>query len=384
MNTYHPLESWNDESIEMMTEDKQHCFSSETLAYLRQLYDGNRRRFGFSGGTLSEFASWSASARPALRALLGVDAIRETMGSFEPYVSLRDPEDLGEYTRQYGILHAEPGLEVPFWFLKPRGAGPYPIGVFPHGHYREHGLDYAVGIAANQEMDEKIKAGDRDVAVQAVKHGFAAIAPATRGFLPACIPDLNGRHGGSNCRSHLIHCLLAGRTVIGERVWDLERLVDWAITQPDVDASTILMMGNSGGGVATLYAAACDPRISIAVASCSFCTFLGENGMIHHCDCNAVPGIMRFGEFHDVAGLIAPRSLLIVHGRTDPLFPVSEIERAVSRLRNLYDAAGAAERFRHEWGPEGHRFYRALMWPFVMNAGPRNARNNSVVRDLRR
>ena len=105
--------------------------------------------------------------------------------------------------------------------------------------------------------------------------------------------------------------MLAGRTVIAERTWDLQCLIDWAATQPEIDKSTILMMGNSGGGVATLYAAACEERIGITVASCSFCGLVGQNGTIHHCDCNAVPGIMRFGEFHDIAGLIAPRHLLI-------------------------------------------------------------------------
>lgn len=28
----------------------------------------------------------------------------------------------------------------------------------------------------------------------------------------------------------------------------------------------------------------------------------------------------------------------------------------------------APERFQHRWGGEGHRFYRELMWPFVVSA----------------
>ncbi len=339
-----------------------------TLAYLHRLYAEDCRGFAFRGSSPADFSSWTASARPVLRELVGLGRIREGLGGFDPSVSLHDPEDMGEYTRQKGILHAESKFDVPFWYLKPKSPGPHPLALFPHGHHAEHGLDYAAGIAASPEMEEKIKAGDRAVAAQAVKHGFAAIAPSTRGFPPACIPDINERHGGRNCRSQLIHSLLAGRTVIGERVWDLQCLIDWATDQPGIDGSTILMMGNSGGGVATLYAAACDERVSIAVASCSFCTFVGQNGGIHHCDCNAVPGIMRFGEFHDIAGLIAPRHLLIVHGRTDPLFSAEEIDRAVSGVRHIYDAANAPSVFRHAYGPEGHRFYNDLMWPFVINA----------------
>jgi hypothetical protein len=128
------------------------------------------------------------------------------------------------------------------------------------------------------------------------------------------------------------------------------------------------MMGNSGGGVATLYAAACDTRISVAVPSCSFCAFVGADGKIHHCDCNAVPGIMAYGGIHDVAGLIAPRHLLIVNGREDALFPMSEVERAVEGVRDIYAAAGVPERFAHRYGPAGHRYYKDLMWPYIEDA----------------
>ncbi len=343
-------------------------YDKVTSSYLGGLYAEEARSFRFQGSTAAHVSTWSAAARPVLREQIGLDRIRDELGSFEPSVSLENLENVGDHTRQKGVLHAEPGFDVPFWYLEPKAEGPHPIALFPHGHYADHGLDYAAGIAASPEMQRKIEAEDRDVAVQAVRRGFAAIAPSTRGFLPACIPDVTGRHGERNCRSQLIHSLLAGRTVIGERVWDLMCLINWAVSQPDLDDSQILMMGNSGGGVSTLYAAACDERITIAVASCSFCTYVGESGVVHHCDCNTVPGILRFGEYHDVAGLIAPRHLLIVHGRTDPLFPLDEVERAVSGVRHIYDVADAAAAFDHAYGSEGHRFYSDLMWPFVMDA----------------
>ena len=68
------------------------------------------------------------------------------------------------------------------------------------------------------------------------------------------------------------------------------------------------------------------------------------------------------------AGLVAPRHLLAVNGRHDALFSQAEIERAAAQVRTIYEAAGAAERFEHRWGDEGHRFYKDLMWPFVADA----------------
>jgi hypothetical protein len=106
----------------------------------------------------------------------------------------------------------------------------------------------------------------------------------------------------------------------------------------------------------------------MAVPSCSFCTLVGRDGAVHHCDCNTVPGILRWGEFHDVAGLIAPRPLLIVNGRQDSLFPLAEVDRAVEGVRKIYATANAPERFAHRYGEGGHRFYADLMWPFIQRA----------------
>ena len=46
----------------------------------------------------------------------------------------------------------------------------------------------------------------------------------------------------------LRHGLLAGRTPIGERVWDMSRLIDWALANLEVNPDKIAMTGNSGGG----------------------------------------------------------------------------------------------------------------------------------------
>ena len=165
-----------------------------------------------------------------------------------------------------------------------------------------------------------------------------------------------------------MHCLLVGRTAIGERVWDMERILDWATALPEVDTKHVLMMGNSGGGMVTIYTAACDERITIAVPSCSFAPLTSRAGYIFHCDCNMVPGLLELGDLAGVAGLIAPRRLLAVNGRHDALHSAVAIERAAARVRTIYQAAGCPDHFDHRWGSEGHRFYKDLMWPFVLDA----------------
>ena len=80
------------------------------------------------------------------------------------------------------------------------------------------------------------------------------------------------------------------------------------------------------------------------------------------------PGLMELGGLPDVAGLIAPRYLLAVNGRKDTLFSQKDIEQAAATVRGIYRAADCPEHFEHRWGAEGHRFYKDLMWPFVLRA----------------
>lgn len=276
---------------------------------------------------------------------------------------------MGSHTRQRGWLETEPHVCTRFWLLRPKTDGPHPLALTPHGH--EHGDTY-VGIWHSARTREQVEGEDQDVAVQAVERGFVTIAPATRGMgsNPDSfrIADIAHRHNDRDCQCHSWQVIVAGRTMLGERVWDLMRILDWALALPEVDADRVLMVGNSGGGMATLHTAACDERIGVAVPCGAYNNYVSGRGTLRHCPCNAIPGILGFGEYWDVAGLVAPRPMLTVNGRGDALHPVEEVDAAVSRLQKIYAAAGATERYEHRYGDGGHRFYADLMWPWVAEA----------------
>lgn len=343
------------------------AYPDNVASYLKRIYGENHQPLAYREDYAGGFSQWQQDAREALCQKIGLPKIAASVGNHTPAVKLDGPEDLGEYWRQKGEIETEPDVKIPFWLLKPKGDGPWPLGVFPHGHDRV-GHNTTAGVYSDDKHKQKSLAEDRDVAVQAVKLGFLAIAPAVRGLSTDGVPDLYDRHGKRECRSQAIHCLLAGRTATGERVWDMQRILDWATKQQDVDSRHVLMMGNSGGGMVTLFTAACDERVGIAIPSCSYAPTISESGYIFHCDCNMVPGLIELGGLPGVAGLIAPRRLLAVNGRTDALFTESAIERAVNETKTIYNASEHAERFEHRWGAAGHRFYADLMWPFVTHA----------------
>jgi len=332
-------------------------------SYYRQGYAATPGEFAFRANDVEQFQQWQAAFRPKLRQALGLDLMQADFAGHRPRAEQIDSESLDGYTRQRWRLWVEPQVALPFYLLRPQDAvEKRPLVLCPHGHNWPH--IYA-GVYENEDQRKSIAEGDRDIAVQAVREGYIAIAPTARGFGETRTQaDVQAKNLCS-CRTQLLHGLLLGYTPIGQRVWDIERLLDWAQASLPIDASRIAITGNSGGGTISLFAAACDPRITVAVPSCYFCTFAGSIGSIHHCDCNYVPGILRLGEMPDIAGLIAPRPFCAISGQTDDIFPVAEVRKAFAHLQRIYTVAGIPENCQLHVGKGGHRYYRAGAWPFV-------------------
>jgi dienelactone hydrolase len=338
-------------------------------AYLKRVQQG-RQAHAFEG--TKDFGQWQASARSALIDLIGLKQMQEELAGFLPKVLIGKAKASGvSFTRALCSIETEPGVKVPFYLLVPKTSNPEkpaPLFLAPHGH-DVLGLHSYAGAFCDEAHRKKVMAKQGNIAEQAAKRGFIAIAPATRGLATeVSIPDPRGRHGNRPCRAQLMHCLVAGRTPIAERVWDMRRLLDWAEKDPRVDATRIVMAGNSGGGVLTAYTAAIDTRVSVAAPSCSFAPVIDTGGYIFHCDCCMVPGLRNWGDWPELGGLIAPRELLIVHGVEDSLHHRPTIEKLFSRVHRIYRAAGVPGRATLSWGKSGHRFYPDLMWPVIGKA----------------
>jgi hypothetical protein len=352
-------------------------YSKPAAAILKRLHakhadDSSPGKLAFRSDYPGGFKAWQRDARKKLTELLGIDQMTRDVGTHLPQVRLGKTVSEDGYDRQRGDIETEPGVNIPFWLLTPHGKAnsPRPLAICAHGHDSDGWNTYA-GVYRDKAHRTATLGKDGDVGVQAVKRGFVVLVPATRGLANiASIPDPRGRHGHRKCRAQLIHCLLAGRTPVGERVWDIQRLLDWALGNvPNIDSKKVLMVGNSGGGVMTVYVGALDERITVAVPSCSFTSYTSSTGFVFHCDCCLVPRAqVELADMADIGALTAPRSLLAVHGRKDSLHSYPDVEAAMRRVRTIYTSANAKDRFRHEWGTEGHKFYPDIMWPFIESA----------------
>ena len=315
------------------------------------------------------FAAWQKQARVALIELIGLKQMEEELAAFHPKVLVGEADNSPDtFTRSLCSIETEPGVVIPFYLLVPKSANakePLPLIICPHGHDALGFHSYA-GAFKDENPRKIILALEGNVAEQVALRGYMAIAPATRGLARELrMPDPRGRHGKSSCGAQLMHCLIAGRTPVAERVWDMQRLLDWAAKHPLVDQSRIVMTGNSGGGVLTAYTAAIDERIRVAIPSCSFTQVISDDGYIFHCNCCMVPGLRNWGDWSELGGLVAPRELLIVHGVNDKLHHRPTVEKVYGQVRKIYQAAGVPESVTMKWGDQGHRFYPSLMWPII-------------------
>ena len=299
--------------------------------------------------------SWQAEARKKLSELLGMSRFT----SCDAAVTVEYVTETPEYTETRFTFQSEPDCVVPCHFLAPRGAGAKPpVMICLQGH--STGMHISLNRPKFPGDAEDADDGDRDYALQAVKHGLCAVTLEQRCF---------GERGGRpkpDCYLTAMTALLSGRTLLGGRVWDIMRLVDVleACFADVCDISRVYCCGNSGGGTATIYAAALETRIAAAMPSCAFCTYRDSIGAMYHCACNYVPGINLYFDMAELAGMVAPRPLVIVNGKDDDIFPLPGAKHEFERARDLYYARSAAPgNIAHVVGPEGHRFYADPAWP---------------------
>ena len=154
--------------------------------------------------------------------------------------------------------------------------------------------------------------------------------------------------------------------MIGWRVYDVMRSIDWIATRPELDAKRVGCMGISGGGTCTQFSAALEPRIRVAMVSGYLNMFRDSVMSLSHCIDNYVPGILKWAESYDVAGLIAPRPLFVESGTKDPIFPIAASKESFARVKKVYEVFGAADNAEQEIFEDEHRFWGVRGVPFVV------------------
>jgi hypothetical protein len=259
---------------------------------------------------------------------------------------------------------AEPMSDFVFYFFLSEYADPpYTFMICVQGH--SSGMHNSIAVQREDETGPLEVPGDRDFGLGCMRRGVAALCIEQRSFGERREQEQE-QASDRLCQEATMHALMLGRTLIGERVYDVDRGIDYLASRGDADMDRIGVMGNSGGGTTSVFAAALLDRLDFAMPSCYFCTFRDSIMSLYHCECNYVPGLLKVAEMADVTGLFAPRPVVIVAGQEDDIFPIEATRRAFEDLKGIYAACGAEDRCHLVIGSEGHRFYADDAWPVML------------------
>jgi dienelactone hydrolase len=303
-----------------------------------------------------DFESWKKTVKSKFLELIGYDKIKENDCPLN--IQIEEEIDKGQYKQIRFIIESEKEEFVPCYLLIPNtGKEKYPVAITLQGH--STGFHNSIGVKKYPQDEDYHPRGQ--FALQAVKNGYIALAIEQRG-MGERRPNERKQTSAHMCEYTAHIALLLGRTILGERMWDVSKAIDALSNFSQCDLDKIFITGNSGGGTMSYYAACFDERIKLSVPSCAFCTYKDSILNWYHCSCNFIPHAYEWFEMQDLSCLIAPRKLVIIAGKEDEIFPIYGVKTGYKVVEKIYSKAGAIDNCNMIETPKAHWWCEDVVW----------------------
>lgn len=236
-----------------------------------------------------------------------------------------------EYTVEKVHFEAFPGYLVTGNLYRPKGKGPFPAVVCPHGHWKNGRL----------ENTDLCSVPGRSITL--AKLGAVVFTYDMIGY----VDSLQFPHnwGGDAEKLWGIH-------PFAMQLWGSIRAVDFVSALDGVDPKRIGCTGASGGGTQTFALYAVDDRIKVAapvnMISCSM-----QGG----CLCENAPLIRMANSNMEIGAMMAPRPLLMISATGDWTRETLRVEHPA--IRSIYALYGAEDHVDTIQIDEGHNYNKA-------------------------
>jgi len=274
------------------------CFIQKTDA------EENRRRLKYSSRLAAEAKIWQKDLRAQLFRLLKLDDLVTAQAKIPLEANIISSHRRDNYIRQDIEINSTFNRRISLVVSLPQTAEKLiPAVICIHGH----------GGDRNTVYDEKL-----------IYKNFATVL-AEKGYVT--IATDVGQH----------EIFEKNRTLMGERLWDLKRCVDYLESLPQVDKSRIGCAGLSLGGEMAMWLGAMEERIA-ATVSAGFLTVMNQMEQ-NHCMCWKFDGLRELVDFADIYSLIAPRPLMCQNGLLEPetQFTVPLAQQAMAEIQVIYN-----------------------------------------------
>jgi len=258
---------------------------------------------------LAQFQHPESGVQPALSgpletlrerwlAVLGIPKLPAGRPAATPVRTFDDPTWRGELID----LAVEPGFPTRIFVAAPvrKPTGRLPVVIVPY-----YDVDTPVGVDLGGRR--LTLGGTRAFARLAAQRGMLAVAVRWYGEGDAegydeAVYQLAKRHPGV--------------TPMGKWVWDVQRVIDYLQSRPDVDGGRIGIIGHSLGGKMALYAGAFDPRIKATVSSEPGISLGFSNYGDFWYFGRAIERLHAGADQHELVGLMNPRPFLLIAGES--------------------------------------------------------------------
>ena len=360
--------------------------ASQTSSHIGTLFpfvqkqaDRSRFELSYLQGRFRGLAPWQKIARAKV-----LEHLFYTPPAVAPQPEVIRREDRGDYVQEYLTFQTTPDLRVPAYVLIPKhGTRPAPgiVLLHCHGGFYVWGKDKVVQLDDEPALLTDFKKqlyGGTSLATELVRRGYVVITidmfywgerrmlldddpPSYRDPQTMTKEDVAAFNRRSQQGEQLVarSLLAAGITWPGVMLWDDMRTLDYLATRPEVDRRRLGCVGLSVGGYRSFVLAALDPRIKAAVAVGWMSSFgshirrhiVNSIGLTFH-----IVGLYRYLDLPDLAALIAPRSILVINGSKDSLFPPEGVKAAFAKIEQCFRKAGAPERQRCRLYEAPHQF----------------------------
>ena len=347
--------------------------------FVQQQADRSRLELSFLDSRFRDLAPWQKTARTRV-----LEQLFYSPPAVAPEPEIIRRTERGDYLEEYLTFRTTPDLRVPAYVLIPRKAAvPAPGVVLLHCHGGFYVWGKEKVVASENEhpvlsdFKQQLYEG-RSIATELVRRGYVVITidmfywgerrmlldedPASyREPLKMTAEEIAAFNRRANQSEQLVarSLMTAGITWPGVMLWDDLRTLDYLASRPEVDRRRLACVGLSVGGYRSFLLAALDQRIKAAVDVGWMTAFapairrhvLNTVGLAFH-----IPGLYRYLDLPDLAALIAPRSLLVINGSRDQLFPPDGVDKAFRKIEACFRKASAADRQRCRLYDAPHQF----------------------------
>ncbi|HWB84960.1 MAG TPA: acetylxylan esterase [Bryobacteraceae bacterium] len=112
-----------------------------------------------------------------------------------------------------------------------------------------------------------------------------------------------------------LQAMIVGKSLVGMRADDAIRAVNWLVSLPDVDRSSITIYGRAAEGIVALHAAALDPQITRVIVANALVSYHAALEAPLHRNLSDIilPGVLLHFDTGDLLQAIAPRPVVLAN-----------------------------------------------------------------------